>query len=77
MWGYLAKVVVSPPKTVKIEPKVVDCIFIGYAHNSSAYQFLVHESNIPYIHKNMIMKSRNASFFEDVFPCKFKEEPSS
>ena len=23
------------------------------------------------------MESRNASFFEDVFPCKFKEEPDS
>ena len=23
------------------------------------------------------MESRNASFFEDVFPCKPKEEPSS
>ena len=23
------------------------------------------------------MESRNASFFEDVFPCKSKEEPSS
>ena len=64
-------------KTVKIGPKVVDCIFIGYAHNSSAYRFLVHESNISDIHKNTIMESRNASFFEDVFPCKFKEEPGS
>ena len=68
---------VSPPKTVKIGPKAIDCIFIGYAHNSSAYRFLVHDSNMPDIHKNMIMKSRNVSFFEDVFPCKFKEEPSS
>ena len=42
-----------------------------------AYRFLVHESNISNIHKNMIMESRNASLFEDVFPCKFKEEPSS
>ena len=33
--------------------------------------------NISNIHKNKIMESRNASFFEDVFPCKSKEEPSS
>ncbi|RVW13910.1 Retrovirus-related Pol polyprotein from transposon TNT 1-94 [Vitis vinifera] len=77
MWGCLAKVAVPPPKKVKIGPKTIDCIFIGYAHDSNAYQFLVYESNIPDIHKNTIMESRNASFFEDVFPCKSKEEPSS
>ena len=64
---------IPPPKKVKIGPKVVDCIFIGYEPNSRAYWFLVHESNIPYIHKNTIIESRNASFFEDVFPCKSKE----
>ena len=52
---------------MKIGPKTIDCIFIGYAHNSPAYLFLVHELNIPDIHKNTIMESRNASFFEDVF----------
>ena len=41
MWGCLAKVAVPTPKKVKIGPKTVDCIFIGYAHNSSAYRFLV------------------------------------
>ena len=77
VWGCLDKVAVPPPKKVKIGPKTIDCIFIGYAHNSVAYQLLVHESNIPDIHKNMIMESRNASFFEDVFPCKSKVEPNS
>ena len=66
---------IPPPKKVKIGLKTVDCIFIGYAQNSSAYRFLVYESQIPDIHKNTIMESRNASFFEDVFPC--KEESSS
>ena len=33
--------------------------------------------NIPDIHKNTIMESRNASFFEDVFPGKYKEELGS
>ena len=77
VWGCLAKVVVPPPKKVKIGPKTIDCIFIGYAHNSTTYRFLAHESNIPNIQKNMIMGSRNESFFEDVFPCKSKEEASS
>ena len=66
-----------PSKKVKIGPKTIDCIFIGYAHNSVAYRFLVHESNISNIHKNTIMESRNASFFEVVFSCKSKVDPNS
>ena len=62
---------------MKIGPKTIDCIFIGYAHNSAAYRFLIHELNISDIHKNTIMESRNASFFEDVFPCKSKVDPNS
>ena len=78
VWGCLAKVMAPTPKKMKIGPKTVDCIFIGYAHNSTAYRFLVHESKNPDIHKNTIIESRNASFFEHVFPCKTKEdEPSS
>ena len=73
MYGCLAKVAIPPLKKVKIGPKTTDCIFIGYAHNSIVYQFLIHELNIQDIHKNTIMESRNASFFEDVFPCKSKE----
>ena len=64
---------------MKIKPKNIDCIFICYAHNITAYRFLVHASNILDIHndKNMIMESRNAYFFEDVFPCRSRQEPSS
>ena len=39
VWGCLAKVIVPTPKKVRIGSKIVDCIFIGYAHDSSAYQF--------------------------------------
>ena len=67
VWGCLAKVVVPTPKKMKIGPKTVDCIFIDYAHNSNAYKFLVHKFKNPSIHKNTIMESRNASFFENVF----------
>ena len=77
VWGCLAKVVVPLPKAQKIGPKTVDCIFIGYADHSSAYRFLVHESKIPDIHKGSIMESRNASFFENVFPCITKEYGNS
>ena len=77
MWGCLAKVAVPTPKKVKIGSKTVDCIFIGNAQNSSAYQFLVYNSEILDIHKNTIMESRNVLFFELIFPCKSDEGPSS
>ncbi|KAD7477702.1 hypothetical protein E3N88_00838 [Mikania micrantha] len=77
VWGCLAKVVVPPPKVQRIGPKTMDCVFIGYAHHSSAYQFLVYDLKNPEIHKNTIMESRNASFFEEVFPCLKKELRSS
>jgi len=64
MWGCLAKVAVPTPKRVRIGPKTIDCLFIGYAHNGSAHQFLVYDSEVPNIHKNTIMESRNASLFE-------------
>ena len=69
VWGCLAKVLIPTPKKVKIGPKTVDCIFIGYPPHSTAYRFLVHEFKIPDIQKNTIMESRNASFFETMFPC--------
>ena len=77
VWGCLAKMAVPTPKNMKIGHKTMDCIFIGYAHNSNAYRFLVHEFENPNIHKNTIMESRNASFFENVFPYKFKDGSSS
>ncbi|GAA0143117.1 hypothetical protein LIER_03874 [Lithospermum erythrorhizon] len=55
-------------------PKTVEAIFIGYAHNSNAYQFLVHKSDNSRVHKNSILESRNAKFFEHVFPLKTSEE---
>ncbi|KAD4585949.1 hypothetical protein E3N88_23550 [Mikania micrantha] len=77
VWGCIAKVVVLPPKVQRIGPKIVDCVFIVYAHHSNAYRFLVYDSKNPEIHKNTIMESRNESFFEEVFPCLEKEHASS
>ena len=65
------------PKRIKLGPKTIDCIFIGYAINSSAYRFLVHKSNIHDIHVNTITESRNASFFENMFPSKNACDESS
>ena len=64
----MAKVAVPKPKKVKVGPKTVDCVFIGYAQNSNAYRFLVHKSEISDIHVNTIIESRDASFFENIFP---------
>ena len=57
------KVMVLIPKRIKIGAKTIDCIFIGFAINSSAYRFLVHKYDIPDMHVNSIIESRNASFF--------------
>ena len=70
-------IAVTTPKKMKIDPKMVDCIFIGYAHNSNVYRFLMYESKNSNIQKNTIMESRNAAFFEHVFPCRSKEGSSS
>ncbi|KAJ9556794.1 LOW QUALITY PROTEIN: hypothetical protein OSB04_011408 [Centaurea solstitialis] len=75
VWGCLAKVVVPPPKVQKTQNRGL------YIHwlpqNSSAHRFLVYDSKNPEIHKNTIMESRNASYFEDVFPCLNKVEKVS
>ena len=55
----------------------MDCIFIGYALNSSAYRFLVHKSEILNIHVNMIIEFRDVVFFEDKFSYKRKEDKTS
>ncbi|GJU54974.1 retrotransposon protein, putative, ty1-copia subclass [Tanacetum coccineum] len=48
-----------------------------YAKNSSAYRFIVHDSKNTDIQKNAVMESRNATFFENIFPCLKKETGSS
>ena len=56
VWGCLAKVQVPITKRVKVGPKTVDCVFIGYATNSKACQFLVHKSEHPNIHDNTVQE---------------------
>ena len=73
MWGCLAKVLAPLPKKTKVRAKTMDCIFIGYALNSSAYRFLVHKSEIPDIHVNTIIEFRDVVFFEDIFHTNVKQ----
>ena len=57
-------------KKRKLGPKTVDCVFLGYAHRSTANQFLVVKSDVPDVYVDTIMEFRDATFFENVFPMK-------
>jgi hypothetical protein len=64
----LAKVNVPINKKHKLRPKTVECIFIGYAFHNIGYRFLIIKSGVPDMHVGTIMDSRDAIFFEDIFP---------
>ena len=68
MWGCLAKVMLPDPKNRKIGSKTFNCMFLGYAEHSAAYRFLVLNSDI--IECNTIVETKNAEFFEHIFPLK-------
>ncbi|KAL4342069.1 hypothetical protein GQ457_08G033670 [Hibiscus cannabinus] len=55
-------------KERKTGSKTSDCMFVGYAEHSVAYRFLVLRSDI--LEKNTIVETKNAEFFEHVFPLK-------
>ena len=67
-WGCLAKVNVPISKKRKLGPNTVDCVFLGYAHHSIAYRFLVVKSKVPDMYVDTIFESRDATFFENIFP---------
>ena len=37
----------------------------------------MHKSTIPDVHEDIIIESRNAVFFEDIFPCQERKEVGS
>jgi hypothetical protein len=57
-------------KNYKLGPRVVDCVFLGYASYSIAYKFLVVKSEVPDVYVDTIMESHDATFFEHIFPMK-------
>ena len=57
-------------KKRKLGPKTVDCIFLGYAIHIVGYRFLIVKSGVPDMHVGTIMESRNAIFFENIFPMR-------
>ena len=75
-WGCLAKVNVPIPKKRKLGPKTVDCVNLGYAKNSVGYRFLVVKSKVPDVKVGTIMESKDATFFEDIFPMRDMQSTS-
>lgn len=49
---------------------IVDCYYLGKAENSSVHIFLMSKYDVSDISINTIIKTREAKFFEDVFPYK-------
>ena len=66
-WGCLTKMRVPITKKRKFGPKIVDCIFLGYAIHSVGYRFLIVKSGVPDMHVGTIMEYRDAISFETFF----------
>src|SRR4051812_43794984 len=76
-WGCLAKVNLPITKKRKLGLKIVDCVFLGYAGHSIAYRFLVVKSRVYDMNVGTIIESRDATFFEDIFPIRDMQGMSS
>jgi hypothetical protein len=74
-WGCLAKMSVPITKKRKFGSKTVDSIFLGYAIHSVGYKFLIVKSGVSDMHVGTIIESRDAIFFENIFPM--RDETSS
>ena len=46
----------------------MDCVNLGYAKNIVGYRFIVVKFEVPDQKVNTIMESKDAKFFEDIFP---------
>ena len=76
-WGCLAKMSVPITKKRKLGPKIVDCVFLGYAIHIVGYSFLIVKSVVPDMHVGTIIESRDATFFENIFPMRDGTSSSS
>ena len=45
-------------------------MFIGYVENSATYRFLVTKSKNSLVDVKTIIETKNADFFENIFPMK-------
>ena len=69
VWGCLAKVLLP-----ELGPKTFDVMFIGYVENNAAYRFLVTKLENSLVDVNTIIETKNANFFENIFPMKLNCE---
>jgi hypothetical protein len=69
-WGCMAMVSVPINKKCKLRQKTIDFILLGYAHQNTAYKFLVIKSETPKILVDSLMESRDVTFFENIFLMK-------
>jgi hypothetical protein len=72
VWGCLANIMLHEPKIRKLGSRIGYCDFIGFACNNSCYRFLVIKNDV--LDYNIIIKSENAIFFENMFPLKNKKK---
>ena len=49
-------------------------MFIDYVENSATYRFLVTKSENSLVDVNTIIETKNADFFENIFPMKLNGE---
>jgi hypothetical protein len=75
--GCLAKVNVPINKKRKLAPKTVNYVFLGYAHHTVTYRFLVVKSEVPDVHIDIFLESHDVIFFENIFPMKNSYDISS
>jgi hypothetical protein len=54
-------------KRCKLGLKIVDCVFLGYAHYSIAYIFLVIKSEVSSVNVDIFLESCDVNFFENIF----------
>ena len=69
-WGCLAKISVPITKKRKFGSKTVDYVFLDYAIHSVGYRFLIVKFGVPDMHVGTIMESKDATFFEIIFPMR-------
>jgi hypothetical protein len=67
-WGCLAKVNVPINKKHKLGPKIMDCVFLGYAHHSIGYRVVVIKLEVSDVHVDTVLESHDVTFFENIFP---------
>jgi hypothetical protein len=75
--GCLAKVNVPINKKSKLGPKIVDCVFLGFAHRSIAYRCSVIKSDVSHVHVDTFLESHDVTFFENIFSMKNSYDMSS